>query len=913
MKKKKLWSRTWERVMQNRWVNRTFGSGVDIQMRMCRMIFVMGAIGLLLDACYNLFVMRQNPLDPVMRKYFLNVIYPLIGVGFLAGAFWVSFKIRNGKTVFFLMLIVSNSVLFPAAFLAGGGANSGNPLWMLLGLVLVFLLLDGWRFVVVNILSVVSIIGVYILSEIMPGLLTPLHTGRLVRLDSVFCLLVVSLIIGVLFRFQNAIYRNQCALSDERSRELEDSINSKSLFFANMSHEIRTPINTIIGLNEMILREDVSDEVAENAINIQNASKILLAVINDILDLSKIESGKMDIVPTQYETANMFSDMVNIIWVRAMEKKLEFKIDIDEDIPSMLYGDEVRIKQVLTNILTNAVKYTEKGSVTLSVKGNLIDNNTIRLKISVEDTGIGIRKESLKDLFSVFKRVDQTRTKKIEGTGLGLSIAKQLVEMMGGTITVDSIYQKGSSFTVTLDQKIVDDTPMGSMQRVVRKGAQNRKSYQQKFEAPDARVLVVDDNEMNLMVATKLLRSTKVQVDTAVSGRQCLDMTLEKYYHVILMDHMMPEMDGEETLHNLRARMEGYCQKTPVIALTANVMANASDIYQDKGFEGYLAKPISSSLLEATLQKFLPQELLEFSEQETADDDREMEISSMIFHKKKKKIAISADSLCDLPYQWREKYDVKMMHYYVQTDEGRFVDDQELSPEELLDYIGRGGSAISSCASAEEYETFFSDRLMEAESVIHIAAASGMGGSFVNANQAAEGFDNVRVVDSGQVSTGMTFLILKAVEMVQAGHDVDEICAALQKYREKVSTSFLLKTTDSMYRNKRIDKRVNQMAHLMNLRPLIVMRRNKITLGGVLTGKGKAEKKYIRRVLRRSGSIDGNLLFIVHAGCSVNELDWIQAEAEKIKKFETIRIQKTSAVISCNCGAGCFGLVYKRK
>ncbi len=903
MEKKKLWDRIWKRILKNRWVNENFGPKVDIQMRMCRMIFVIGALGLLLDALYNIFAMRQ---------YSMNAVFPLIGVAFLIAAFWASRKIQDGRTVFFVMLILSNSVLFPGAFLCGGGAESGNPMWMFLGLVLVFLLLDGWRFALVAITSTASILASYVLSEVRPDLLTPLQNRHLVRMDSVFCLLVVAVIVGLLFRFQNALYRRQCELSEQRSQELEDSINSKNLFFANMSHEIRTPINTIIGLNEMILREDVSDEVAENAINIQNASKILLAVINDILDLSKIESGKMDIVPTQYETANMFSDMVNIIWVRAMEKKLEFKIDIDEDIPSMLYGDEVRIKQVLTNILTNAVKYTEKGSVTLSVKGKQMDHNTIRLKISVEDTGIGIRKESLKDLFSVFKRVDQSRTKKIEGTGLGLSIAKQLVEMMGGTITVDSIYQKGSCFTVRLDQKIVDDTPIGSMQRVVRRGAKDRKSYQQKFEAPDARVLVVDDNEMNLMVASKLLRSTKVQVDTAVSGRQCLDMTREKYYHVILMDHMMPDMDGEETLRKLRERSDGYCQRTPVIALTANVMTNANEIYQEKGFEGYLAKPISSSLLEATLQKFLPQELLEFSEQEI-EEEGEMEISSMIFHKKKKKIAITADSLCDLPWKWREKYDVKTMHYYVQTDEGRFLDNQELSLEDLLDYIGKGGSAVSSCASAEEYETFFSDRLMEADSVIHIAAASGVGNSFVYAQQAAEGFDNVRVVDSGQLTCGMTFLIRKAVELVQAGHDADEICASLQKYKDKVSTSFLLRTTDSMYRNKRIGKRVNQISHMLKLRPMIVMRRNKITVGGIMTGKRKAEKKYIRHALRRSGSIDGNLLFIVHAGCSVKELEQFKAEVAKIKKFETVRIQKTSSVISSNCGAGCFGLIYQRK
>lgn len=338
-------------------------------------------------------------------------------------------------------------------------------------------------------------------------------------------------------------------------------------------------------------------------------------------------------------------------------------MDIDHEIPSMLYGDEVRIKQIVSNMLTNAVKYTERGSITLSAAAELIGPDEVTLRISVADTGKGIRKEDMKDLFSSFKRVDETDNRRIEGTGLGLNISKQLAEMMGGKLTVDSVYHKGSVFTLEVKQLIVNVRPIGSITFGAQKQMDYRSRYKQSFSAPDARILVVDDNEMNRMVAIKLLRGTGMKVETVESGKACLKKTAENAYHVILMDHLMPDMDGEETMKAVRSQAKGFCQKTPIIALTANVMSNAEQVYRDMGFDGYLAKPINSALLEASLLKYLPHDLVEY----TADNDEDNRIEdtvSRITGAKKRKIAITADCICDLPRDMLEKFQIRLMYLF---------------------------------------------------------------------------------------------------------------------------------------------------------------------------------------------------------------------------------------------------------
>jgi len=812
-----------------------------------------------------------------------------------------------------ILIILLNCIILPFAYFTSGGVRSGMTAWFVLGIFIVFLLIRGKMFWPLLAISVASMIGSYVYSYFHPEVVIPLADEWTAYEDIIFSILMISIIIGLVVRFQGRIYEREQQRVVEQNKELEHLSKTRNNFFTNMSHEIRTPINTIIGLNEMILREEISDEIAENAIHIQDASKMLLALINDILDMSKIESGKMEIVPIQYETGSMFSELVNLIWIRAHEKKLEFKLDISPEIPSMLFGDEVRIKQIITNLLTNAVKYTQKGYISLSARSEIKDSNKVLLTISVKDSGIGIRKEDMQRLFQSFQRVDEGLNAGIEGTGLGLSISHQLIEMMGGKITVDSIYQKGSIFTIQLEQDIVDGNPMGQMDFMTRGSTHRRKKYKQIFEAPDARVLVVDDNEMNLLVVKKLLRETKIQVDLARSGRECLELTRQHYYHVIFMDHMMPEMDGVETLQRMTQQENGLCRETPVIALTANVMTGAEQTYRDKGFQSYLAKPINGMLMEAVLLKFLPKELVEYNAVET-EEEAENLIQNII-SSKRKKIHITTDCVCDLPKEFLEHYGIGTMYCYVHTNQGRFCDINEITSDNLLEYLATdNGQAKSETASVEEFETFFSDTLTIGEQVIHISTAQKAGNGYRVASLAAQGFGNVTVVDSGHLSSGLGLMVLRAAHMAKKGMTVEEIVSDLEKMKAYISTSFVVPSAEALYRNGKISYNVMKICDIFNLHLVLSLKKSKLLLSGIKSGNMKhVYTEYIREQFRGKKNIDTKILFITYAGCSTKQLREFKEEVLKYQNFERIVFQKASATISSNCGLGCMGVLYIKK
>ena len=843
----------------------------------------------------------------------LKELYSLVPICAISGlSIHMTLTRGDSKKASWLLAISTNVVFFPMLFINSGGTGSGMPVWFVLGLVYIFLLFEGREFVVAMTLSLLAFFGTYLLTYYRPGLV-PEPTRFYSFADSFFALVCVSLFIGIVLKIQGRTYEREKQAAEAQKREMEQIARSKDTFFANMSHEIRTPINTIIGLNEMILREDISDEIAENAINIQNASKMLLTTINDILDLSKLESGKMDIVPTQYAVSSMFSDLVNLIWIRAHQKNLEFKVDIDPDIPSMLYGDEVRIKQVVTNMLTNAVKYTSSGSVTLTAKGERVAADQILLRISVQDTGIGIRKESLDDLFSSFKRVDESDNRNIEGTGLGLNISRQLVEMMGGKISVDSVYHQGSTFTVEVKQRIVNVRPIGVINFAAQKQLNHRAVYRQSFIAPDAHILVVDDNSMNLMVVVKLLRDTKVKVDTAESGKEALQKTAENTYHVILMDHMMPEMDGAATLRAIRSQTKGFCQKTPVIALTANVMSDAEQVYRGMGFDGYLAKPISAPLLEAGLLKYLPPELIEYMAQDDDGTD-DMEGLNQISSARKRKVAITADCICDLPKDLIERFHIRLMYCYVHTNEGRFCDLFEISSDGLLSYLQKEGNhSHSSTADPSEYEYFFSRTLSEAEHVIHITATADLSGAYPNAAQAAKTFDNVTVVDSTHISSGYGLMVLCAASLAEEGYSAEDICKALDTYRERVLSNFLVPGTATLRRNGKVGGAVHRLCTVLNLHPVLSMNKNRLKLWWIESGNmHRVVRQYIKKLFKHSRQIDTRILFVTYAGCSVRQIDEIVGIVEKYIHFDHVILQKASATVSSNCGVGTFGLMFVR-
>lgn len=395
----------------------------------------------------------------------------------------------------------------------------------------------------------------------------------------------------------------------ERITDMEDASKAKSSFLANMSHEIRTPINTIIGLNTMTLRRAADSTVRGYAEDIKRASNVLLNLINDILDLSKIESGRMDIVPVEYDTALLLSDVMDMTRTRAAGKELDISLQVPESLPRMLLGDDVRIRQILTNILTNAVKYTDKGSVTLEVSWERQADSAL-LTLGVRDTGIGLRPEDVAHITEKFIRFDTRKNRLVEGAGLGLTITSQLLELMGSHLEVQSTYGKGSFFYFVLSQPIVDETPIGDISQYKHTKETDDTEYRSLFTAPEAHVLVADDNTMNLNVFCQLLSDTGMNITTCTNGEELVRLSQEKKYDIIYTDHMMPVMDGVEAFMHIRHDPDNPNTDTPVILLTANAIAGAKEEYLTAGFNGYISKPIDAAKLEEMTRDMLPPELL---------------------------------------------------------------------------------------------------------------------------------------------------------------------------------------------------------------------------------------------------------------------------------------------------------------
>ncbi len=394
---------------------------------------------------------------------------------------------------------------------------------------------------------------------------------------------------------------------------------AKSRFLSNISHEIRTPINAVLGFDEMIIRETNDKNILGYAKDIQDSGRTLLTLINDILDFSKIEAGKMEIVPVEYEFGSLMNDIVNMSDMRAREKNLKLNVSVDENIPHILFGDEIRIKQCIINIITNAVKYTETGSVDLDVEYEEVEQESldeistdqVLLKISVTDTGIGIREEDMDKLTSAFERIDLQRNRTVEGTGLGISIVTSLLGMMDSKLEVSSEYGKGSKFSFAIRQKVVSREPVGDFSRRVRDSRIETGQYHEAFHAPNARILVVDDTRTNLTVIEGLLKQTQMQIDTATSGVEAIEKVRNSRYHIIFLDHRMPEMDGIQTFHAMEEMEDNLNKDVPVIALTANAISGSREMYVREGFDNYMSKPVDPTKLEEMILSYLPKDLIQ--------------------------------------------------------------------------------------------------------------------------------------------------------------------------------------------------------------------------------------------------------------------------------------------------------------
>ena len=399
----------------------------------------------------------------------------------------------------------------------------------------------------------------------------------------------------------------------EKQRQKADSANNaKSDFLAKMSHEIRTPINVVIGMDEMILRDAESEDIKSYELDIKDSAEVLLTTINDILDLSKVESGRMELVPVEYGITGLLSDVSKMMGFRAQQKNLIFRMDLDESAPSVLFGDDVRIRQVLINLLTNAIKYTEEGSVTLGLRASRDQENVI-LHYTIMDTGIGIKKEDQEKLFEQYARLDEEKNRHIEGTGLGMSITVSLLHMMGSELHVDSTYGKGSTFYFDLRQTIVDDTPIGNLEKRMEERAAESEQHVY-YTVEDATILLVDDNALNRRVVKNLLRDTGIMVEEAEGGYECIERVKEKRYDLILLDHMMPDLNGVEALHRMKENGMYRCEGVPVVMLTANAISGAKEMYEKEGFDAFLEKPIRPEGLDGIMLEYLPKEKIRIGE-----------------------------------------------------------------------------------------------------------------------------------------------------------------------------------------------------------------------------------------------------------------------------------------------------------
>lgn len=538
---------------------------------------------------------------------------PIFIVAILIAAlpfYLANYKGRLGVASNF-MVIVSCFFLFPGIFFSQGGIESGMSSWFALGILFIFLLLDGVNFVVMLSLDAIVIIGCYWLSYKYSQLV---H-GQMLRasffLDVVQSIFVTTVAVGLIVKVQAWMQKQQDSIVEEKNkllvevtqkakhaqREAEIANHSKSNFLANMSHEIRTPINTVLGMDEMILRETREDNTRSLAQDIRTSTESLLEIVNEILDFSRIESGKMELMADDYELCDVLHDTVTVFGLRAKEKGLYLHIHVDEKLPAMYRGDSLRLRQIINNIMSNAIKYTGEGGINFSVTGHQEEDSEVR-HFEIEDTGAGIREEDLHRLFEAFERIDEKTNRNIEGTGLGMAITANLLHMMDSNLQVRSVYGQGSTFYFDLKQRVKDWTPIGHFQIKDKKNADNSKEQHFTFLAPNVHVLLVDDNAMNRKVFCKLLKHTQIQIDEVDNGFTCLEMVKKRHYDIIFLDHMMPELDGVETFSYMQSMQENRCKDTPVIVLTANAIIGAKEQYMQIGFTDYLSKPIDSHRLE---------------------------------------------------------------------------------------------------------------------------------------------------------------------------------------------------------------------------------------------------------------------------------------------------------------------------
>ncbi|MEE3467830.1 MAG: DegV family protein [Eubacterium sp.] len=878
-------------------------SDVDTDKRMFALLSGIGLVGLLLAALSGI----------IIGETFESIMACAIAFFVFLALVCVAFIFDKVTLVSYIAAFILVCIFLPLNFFTSGGIHGGATVWNVFDSVFIAMMLKGKGRVIMFGIEGISVGVTYYLYWTYPdmALYRPFETQFQ---DSLFSFLLAGVVIIIMIAFQTGLLRKENEKAKRQKDEIDELNKAQNRFFSSMSHEIRTPINTIIGLNEMILREDASEEINEDATAIQSASKMLLHLINDIMDMSKVHSGQMKLTPVTYVTSDMIIDIVDMIWVRTNEKNLGFSVDISPSLPDELMGDEVRIKQILINVLNNAVKYTNEGQISLSIHHEMMDEKMVNVVYTISDTGMGIRKESIPVLFDAFKRVDEEKNLMIEGTGLGLSIVKSLVDLMGGKISVDSVYTKGSTFTIEIPQRWVGDHTVGELDLNKRSGKNAMADYHVTFEAPKARVLVVDDTTTNLLVVKKLLRDTKIEVTCVESGEEALNKTLEKEYHVILMDHKMPEMDGIEALHKIRNQTGGYCKNSKVIALTANAGSEMAALYYREGFDGYLVKPINGAMLEEEIRSHLPSELVTMT-----DEKKDIESKSNLWrdeHRTKAMVAITTDSVGAIPPDIAKEYGISVIPVTIVTQDGEFRDEIDINSDGLLRYYTKPDrSAFVRPIETEQFESFFADKLRDARNVIHISA-TGMveNSSYLAAVEAAKNFDNVYVVDSEHLSGAMGLLVMDAARMAQQGVEPYTILENLETNKQRIVGGFMVESLDYLAASGQIKRGMANLARAFSIHAVVYVSRGRMRFRHLVFGsKRYAWKKMIKKSIKKTSHIDGKVVVVPFVGLRLNEREWLEKEIRNRVDIEKVYFVNTSAVVAANCGPGTFGIAFRKK
>ncbi len=579
-------------------------------------LLVCSFIQLIFDATTVYTVNHLDTVPPV-----LNRVVHLVFIGMLELLFYLAYRYleamieeeigkkirRYSYTLTPLLVTITGTVLLPLYYVESKRSNYsyGPAVYMIyLGVAIYVFLIIRLMVQYGKIIPAKKkrAIRIALLSEVPIAICQILIPDLLIT-----CIGIVSMNLGIYMTTENP----DTLLAEQLAREKQraDSANAaKTKFLANMSHEIRTPITAVLGMNELILRESKDKTIRHYAKDVQGAAKSLLSIINDILDISKIESGKLTVISAEYDLGTVIRDVVNMMSFKAKVKGLQFVALVDENIPRGMMGDDIRLRQILVNLLNNAVKYTHEGSVTLEISAmETPSDDAVKLHFSVKDTGIGIKQEDLAKLCEPFERIEEKRNRNIEGTGLGMSITKQLLGLLGSELVVKSEYGAGSYFSFDLMQEVVDSSPIGNIEESPDAAEEE---YRHTFEAPDARILLVDDTELNRKVFTGLLKTMGMQIEEASNGRECLEMVQRHRYDIIFMDHMMPELDGVETYRIMKEMEEFPSKDTPVVMLTANALVGAKEKYQKDGFRAFLEKPIDADRLENLILELLDDSLV---------------------------------------------------------------------------------------------------------------------------------------------------------------------------------------------------------------------------------------------------------------------------------------------------------------